>query len=41
MGAWIFFNAAMIRAIWVSEVMWQWWDEYPVFDISPKKKVTV
>jgi len=18
--------------------MWQWWDEYPVFDISPKKK---
>jgi hypothetical protein len=24
--------------LYVSEVMWRWWDEYPVFDISPKKK---
>jgi hypothetical protein len=38
MSASIFFTAAMIRAFKVSEVTWQWWDEYPVFDISPKEK---
>jgi hypothetical protein len=26
--------------LWISEVTWQWWDKYPVFDISPKKKIT-
>jgi hypothetical protein len=24
----------------LSEVTWKWWDEYPVFDISPTKKIT-
>ena len=25
--------------LWVSEVTWQWWEEYPVFDIPKKKKI--
>jgi hypothetical protein len=26
--------------LWVSEITWQWWDKYLVFDMSPKKKIT-
>ena len=41
-STWMYRFSSLLRrsVLQVSEVTWQWWEEFSVFDISLKKKIT-